>query len=212
MNSDAELGRCIAEMTTDLKLEFNTAQHAQLRDYLLMLVKWNRVYNLTAIRSIEKMLSHHLADSLSLVPYLGATRVLDVGTGAGFPGIPLAIALPRTQFTLIDTVSKKTRFLQQVVGVLQLKNVRVINQRVENYNTEERFDVIMARAFARCEKIIKLTQHLVLESGVYLLQKGVYPSEELKQVSRPYEVEAIKVPGLDAERHLVIIKNGDNHG
>ena len=187
-------------------------QCEQLAQYLLMLQKWNRTYNLTAIEDLSKMLTYHLADSLSVAQYLSGSRILDVGTGGGLPGVPLAIVCPKKQFVLLDSVSKKTRFLKQVVAELGLSNVVVESQRVESYNTTVPIDVIMARAFASCEKILALTQHLCNPSSIYLLQKGVYPAEEIKALKVPYSVEAVNVPGLDASRHLVIIKNGVNDG
>lgn len=190
-----------------LALELTEPQLELLERYLALLVKWNQTYNLTAIRQEERMVSYHLLDSLSLVPHLaGGTRMLDVGSGGGMPGIPTAIARPDLQVVLLDSNHKKTTFLRQVVMELGLPNVQVVTDRVEAYQPEQKFDRITSRAFSELSEFVKLTRHLMAADGQYVAMKGVYPYEEialLPQGVAVSEVLPVTVPGLDAERHLV---------
>ncbi|UTH76372.1 16S rRNA (guanine(527)-N(7))-methyltransferase RsmG [Chromobacterium sp. IIBBL 290-4] len=199
----AELKQGLAQLALDL----TEPQVELLQRYLALLVKWNQTYNLTAIRQEERMVSYHLLDSLSLVPHLaGGTRMLDVGSGGGMPGIPTAIARPDLQVVLLDSNHKKTTFLRQVVMELGLPNVQVITDRVEAYQPEQKFDRITSRAFSELSEFVKLTLHLMAEDGQYVAMKGVYPYEEialLPQGVAVSEVLPVTVPGLDAERHLV---------
>ncbi|MCD4482906.1 16S rRNA (guanine(527)-N(7))-methyltransferase RsmG [Chromobacterium vaccinii] len=198
-----ELKQGLAQLALDL----TEPQLELLERYLALLVKWNQTYNLTAIRQEERMVSYHLLDSLSLVPHLaGGTRMLDVGSGGGMPGIPTAIARPDLQVALLDSNHKKTTFLRQVVLELGLPNVQVVTDRVEAYQPEQKFDRITSRAFSELSEFVKLTRHLVAEGGQYVAMKGVYPYEEialLPQGVAVSEVLPVTVPGLDAERHLV---------
>lgn len=171
--------------------------------YLVLLGKWNKVYNLTAVRDTERMVSHHLLDSLAAVPLFKTGRVLDVGSGGGLPGIPLAIARPDLHVTLIDTVAKKTAFLAQAKAELGLKNLVVITGRVENQRSETGFDTITSRAFSELALFIGLTRHLLAPGGRWLALKGVRPAEELAALPpdvRLLAEHALAVPGLDAER------------
>lgn len=190
-----------------LALGLSEAQREQLTGYLTLLGKWNQTYNLTAVRDADRMVSYHLLDSLSLVPHLdGGTRLLDVGSGGGMPGIPAAIARPDLQVVLLDSNHKKTTFLRQAVIELKLANVEVITSRVEAYQPEQKFDRITSRAFSELAEFVKLTRHLLAEGGQYLAMKGVYPYEEialLPDFVAVSEVLPVQVPGLDAERHLV---------
>ncbi|MBM2885458.1 16S rRNA (guanine(527)-N(7))-methyltransferase RsmG [Chromobacterium phragmitis] len=199
----AELKQGLAQ----LALELSEPQLDLLERYLALLVKWNQTYNLTAIRQEERMVSYHLLDSLSLVPHLqGGSRMLDVGSGGGMPGIPTAIARPDLQVVLLDSNHKKTTFLRQVVLELGLPNVQVMTDRVEAYQPEQKFDRITSRAFSELSEFVKLTRHLMAEGGQYVAMKGVYPYEEialLPQGVAVSEVLPVTVPGLDAERHLV---------
>ncbi|RBH41025.1 16S rRNA (guanine(527)-N(7))-methyltransferase RsmG, partial [Pseudomonas sp. MWU13-2860] len=160
-----------------------------------------------AIRQEERMVSYHLLDSLSLVPHLdGGSRLSDVGSGGGMPGIPAAIARPDLQVVLLDSNHKKTTFLRQVVVELGLPNVQVMTERVEAYQPEQKFDRITSRAFSELAEFVKLTRHLMVDDGQYVAMKGVYPYEEialLPQGVAVSEVLPVTVPGLDAERHLV---------
>ncbi|AVG14859.1 MULTISPECIES: 16S rRNA (guanine(527)-N(7))-methyltransferase RsmG [Chromobacteriaceae] len=198
-----ELKQGLAQLALDL----TEPQLELLERYLALLVKWNQTYNLTAIRQEERMVSYHLLDSLSLVPHLaGGTRMLDVGSGGGMPGIPTAIARPDLQVALLDSNHKKTTFLRQVVLELGLPNVQVVTDRVEAYQPEQKFDRITSRAFSELSEFVKLTRHLMADDGQYVAMKGVYPYEEialLPQGVAVSEVLPVTVPGLDAERHLV---------
>ena len=191
-------------------LVLSAAQQGWLVDYVVLLHKWNRAYNLTSVRELEQMLTYHIMDSLMVSSWVKGQVVLDVGTGAGLPGIPLAIACPNKQFHLVDSNGKKIRFLQQVVYQLGLKNVSLAQSRVQSLGTDRQFDVIMARAVATLSVLIESTKGLLASGGQYLLQKGVYPEDELQDLSLSAKVESVMVPGLDAKRHVVIIGNKDN--
>ncbi len=175
-------------------------------DFLRILKKWNHSYNLTAIDDFNTMVKHHLLDSLSLVPYLQTKRILDVGTGAGFPGIPLALYYPNKQFTLLDSNGKKTRFLLQAIAELSINNVNVVQSRAENFKTEFCFDAIISRAVASISEIVLKTQHLCCKGGKIFAMKGAYPAKELETFDRPFLVQVLAVPGLNAKRHLIIIE------
>lgn len=176
-------------------------------DYLRLLAKWNSAYNLTAIRDPEDMVARHVLDSLVVLPYLAGPRVLDIGTGPGLPGIPLAVARPDLSFTLLDANAKKTRFVTQAIGELALKNVEVVQTRVENYRPAQKFDTLVSRAFASIADMLAGSRHLCAAHGRILAMKGVFPEEELAAVPAEFatEVVALQVPGLMAERHLVIL-------
>jgi 16S rRNA (guanine527-N7)-methyltransferase len=180
----------------------------RLLTFVHLLARWNAAYNLTAVRDPQEMIARHLLDSLVLLPYLHGARVLDIGTGPGLPGIPLALARPDIAFTLLDANAKKTRFVTQAVGELGLKNVEVVQTRVENYRPEQKFDTLVARAFSSIAELLKSAQHLCAPGGRFLAMKGVYPEEELAAIPAEFavsEVAALKVPGLDAARHLVVV-------
>lgn len=193
------------EIAEQLSLSLSSDQQGQIEDYLALLVKWNKVFNLTAVDAPEQMLSRHVADSLSIVPYLDGDSLLDVGTGAGLPGIMIAIVRPDIQVTLLDSNAKKTRFLQHVKAQLSLSNVTVVHGRIEQVTLPE-FAMITARAFASIRQIIDLAGRHCDDAGSLLLMKGVYPHEELQTDLQPFtlrDVIPLKVPGSDAERHLV---------
>ena len=199
----------LAEGLAALPLELNASVQSGLIDYLHLLVKWNRAYNLTAVRQPEQMVTRHLLDSLVIGPYLQGPRILDVGTGAGLPGIPLALAYPDLHFTLLDSNGKKIRFVTQAVAELGLTNVDVIQSRIEAFQPECRFDTITARAYASIEELISQTTRLLADKGQYLIMKGVYPVAEVEAIPSAYRVEAIhqlNVPKLDAERHLLVVR------
>jgi 16S rRNA (guanine527-N7)-methyltransferase len=204
MNLAQELARGIAEL--GLKLSAESQQ--KLLDYLALLQKWNKVYNLTAIRNAEQMISHHLLDSLAVLPHLWPGRWLDVGCGAGLPGLVLAIARPDWHFTLLDSNSKKTSFVQQATIELDLHNVNVRCTRVEDMQSDEKFDGIISRAFAETADFVKLTRHLLADQGQWAAMKGT-PEQELQHLSGDVVVERIIplcVSGLDAARCLVLLK------
>ena len=180
----------------------------QLATLLVELERWNRRINLTAIRDIDEMVAAHVLDSLAVRPFLKGPRVIDIGTGAGFPGLPLAIAEPAVDFTLLDSVGKKIRFVDHMIGKLGLENVRAIKARAEDYAPGNTFDTVIARALAAIPRLMELSSHLVGEDGQLLALKGRYPAEELDATkSLPdweYSVAAIDVPGLEAHaRHVV---------
>lgn len=190
-----------------LGLEVLPRSKKQLLLYLELLEKWNKTYNLTAVPP-EKMVTLHLLDSLSIEPYLHGNNMIDVGTGAGLPGIPLAIITPDIYFTLLDSNNKKTRFLTQVVQELKLENIEIIQERAEKFQPEEKFDTITSRAFSSLAEMFKICHHLCAENGRIIAMKGAYPKEELSELPKTVkvvDVEAVQVPGLDAERHIVVM-------
>lgn len=188
--------------------QFNlTGLSSPLFHYLLLLDKWNAAYNLTAIRDLESMITKHLLDSLAVLPWINGSHVLDVGTGAGLPGIPLAIAQPEKHFTLLDSNGKKVRFLQEVKRQLGITNLEIVQFRVENYHPTQGFDTVTSRAFSSLEQMIHWTQHLIAEQGIWLAMKGRYPDEELVVLNKPYRVEPYAVQGIEGERCCVLIDN-----
>jgi 16S rRNA (guanine527-N7)-methyltransferase len=184
-------------------------QVERLERYLALLEKWNRVYNLTAIREPERMVTHHLLDSLAILPHVRGPRALDVGSGAGLPGIPLAIAAPELAVTLLDSSHKKAAFLQQAVAELGLANATVVADRVESWQTDARFDTIVSRAFADLGEFTAAAARLLAPGGVIAAMKGVHPHDEIERLPagfRVREVLRLEVPLLDAERHLVLVE------
>jgi 16S rRNA (guanine527-N7)-methyltransferase len=180
-----------------------------LERYLALLEKWNRVYNLTAIREPERMVTHHLLDSLAILPHVRGPRVLDVGSGAGLPGIPLAIAAPELAVTLLDSSHKKAAFLQQAVAELQLANATVVTARVESWPTDARYDTIVSRAFADLGEFVSAAARLLAPGGIAAAMKGVHPRDEIERLPAGFRVRQILklgVPLLDAERHLVLVE------
>lgn len=191
-----------------MAVSLTESQIDALIGYLLLFDKWNKAYNLSAVRDIEQMLSRHLLDSLSVVPYIDADNYIDVGTGGGLPGIPLAIMFPEKRFTLLDSNGKKSRFQFQAVTELQLANVTVHNGRVEEFRPDELFDGVISRAFASLKDMTDGCQHLLKEDGRFLAMKGIYPEDELSDLGKHYKVSAsypLQVPDEDGERHLLII-------
>ena len=188
-----------------LNLSLDENQIAQLLGFISLLEKWNKAYNLTAIRDRESMVRLHLLDSLAIAPYIQGKHVIDIGTGAGLPGIPLAIYLPEIEFTLLDSNAKKTRFVQQAIIDLKLKNVSVCHNRVEQYHPEKSFDTVITRAFASLSDIVGLTAHLLSKDGVLLAMKGLSPDVP-KLESANTTLIPVNVPGISAERCLVKIQ------
>lgn len=183
---------------------------ARMAAHLELVAKWNRVHNLTAVRETDQMVVLHVLDSLSLLPHLGAGKtMIDVGTGAGFPGIPIALARPDIEITLLDSSRKKCTFLEQAKAELGLANVRVACERVESWRPGERYDAVASRAFAELSDFVTQARHLVAPGGRLLAMKGVYPFEEIARVPashRVAEVVELMVPSLDAKRHLVLLE------
>lgn len=193
-----------------LGISVSDEQSDQLLSYLSSLLKWNKAFNLTAIRNPKEALYLHLLDSVVVSPAVADfDTCLDVGTGGGLPGIPLAILNPSKEFTLLDTNSKKTRFLKQVVYELGLSNVTVVNQRVQDFAHESGYACILSRAFASLKDMTDWTQHLLAEDGQWLAMKGVYPQEEIDELAdsiKLVESRQVKVPNLDATRYFIYLQ------
>ncbi len=179
----------------------------KLLDFVALIRKWNRVYNLTAVREPEKMLTHHVLDSVAVAPHLVGSRLLDVGSGAGLPGIPLAIALPHLQVTLLDSNQKKSAFQRQAAIELALTNVEVVNARVQAWAAPQPFDVVISRAFSSLAEFVSVAARFCAREGSMAAMKGVYPAEEISALPATIVVRTfpLAVPGVDAERHLVVM-------
>jgi 16S rRNA (guanine527-N7)-methyltransferase len=207
------LGRALADGLQALKLQLPDSAQAKLLEFLALVDKWNRVYNLTAVREREKMLAHHVLDSLAVAPHLTGSTLLDVGSGAGLPGIPLALAWPQSSVTLLEANHKKATFLKQAAIELGLANVDVVNARVESWEAPRRYDVVISRAFSDLAEFVGLAGRHCAEGGVLAAMKGVHPYEELAQLPAPYRARAVialTVPGLNAERHLVLVERAES--
>ena len=199
----------LADGARTLGVALPPAACEKLLVYLSLVERWSRVYNLTAIREAEKMITHHLLDSLAVLPHISGPRVLDVGSGAGLPGIPLAIAAPELELTLIESSHKKASFLKQALIELGLDRVAVVNERVETYEPAGLYDVVISRAFSDLGEFVHLAGRLCAPGGKLAAMKGVYPYEELAQLPAGYALGRavrLKVPGLEAERHLLLLE------
>lgn len=205
-NNNVSLAEDLQRGIVELGLAVSCDTQTKLLEYLALLVKWNKVYNLTAVRDPRQMVVHHLLDSLAVMPHLAAGRWLDVGCGAGLPGLVLAIAQPDWDFTLLDSNSKKTGFVQQAIIELGLRNAEVRCARVEEFQTTNKYDGIISRAFTELGDFLRITRHLIADKGRWVAMKGL-PEHELAGVPGDCLVEEIillSVPGLDAARCLVI--------
>lgn len=192
-----------------LDLPLDSASRERLVRYLGLLQKWNRVYNLTAIRDPGRMLSHHILDSLSIIPHLRGCTLVDVGSGAGLPGIPLAVARPDWKVTLLDSNHKRGAFLRQVALELGLANVEVVTSRAEDWHPSVRLQVAVSRAFSDLAGFVQAARHLVVPGGILAAMKGVFPDEEIMQLPPDVRVEAVvplTVPLLREARHLVLLR------
>ena len=206
-----DLSEILSEGLCQLALAHPLDQKQQetLIKYVDLLNKWNKTYNLTAVRKPEQMVTRHLLDSLSICPYLRGKRILDVGTGAGLPGIPLAIAFPDRHFTLLDSNNKKTRFVTQAVSELELSNVDVVQSRVENFQISPPFDTIISRAYSAIGDMVNQTRHLLALNGVFLAMKGMTPVAEINELPEDFVLvknHELYVPELEEARHLLEIK------
>lgn len=195
-----------------LGIELSTSQIYSLIKLLELLDKWNKVHNLTAIRDQQQMAKKHILDSLSIAKYITDNNILDVGSGAGFPGIVLAILFPHKNITTLDANSKKTRFMIQAKIDIGIDNLNVVCSRVENYQPDTLFDIITSRAFASIAKTLKLTGHLLSKNGCYLIMKGAFPEQELENIIQNTKFvlsrcDNLQVPYVDEQRHLVIINH-----
>jgi 16S rRNA (guanine527-N7)-methyltransferase len=194
----AAVGLAVDEPTQDRLLE-----------YLLQLHKWNQAFNLSGIKQLDEMLNLHLLDSLVLAPFVDGDRIADVGTGAGLPGFPLALCFPEKQFYLIDSNSKKTRFIFQTAALLEVKNITVIHSRVEDYAIQPQVDIVTSRAFAALTDFVQGCRYLLSGTGKFLAMKGLYPQAEIDALPAGFQVSAVhpvKVPGVAAERHILEIR------
>ena len=198
----------ISEGLNELGFENDPLSIEKLEIYLATLKKWNRVYNLTAIDEDSEIIVKHFLDSLSVNQYIqNSERILDVGTGAGFPGLILALFNSDKSFVLVDGVSKKISFLQEMIGKLNLKNVIAVHTKVEQYNEAVQFDIIISRAFADIKKMTKLTSHLIKDGGKFIAMKGPDVMSELDDISLPFVHHDITVPFLEGTRKIIEIKN-----
>jgi 16S rRNA (guanine527-N7)-methyltransferase len=194
----------------ELGIQLSQAQQKQLLGYLALLVKWNKAYNLTAVRDPDEMVSRHLLDSLSVAAFVAVAgdNWLDVGSGGGMPGIPLAILFPERQFTLLDSNGKKTRFLTQVKLELKLTNLQVVHSRVETFQAPTAFSGICSRAFSSLAEFTNLTRHLGDQNTRWLAMKGVHPEDELQVLPQDFHLQhthVLRVPGCQGQRHLLIL-------
>ena len=205
----------LASGIAEMGLNVSTEQQQKLLVYIALLQKWNKVYNLTAVRDPVDMVTLHLLDSLSVLPYVKHKSFLDVGSGGGLPGLVLAICKPELEITTIDTVQKKAIFLRQVKGELQLDNLQVVHGRVESYQAAEKFEAIISRAFSDLALFVNVTKHLLAKNGQWLAMKGQVPHHELTIVAlenlkiKVQKIIPLAVAGLDAERHLVVLENNE---
>ena len=208
----------LAQGIVQAGLPIGAQTQQQLLAYLALMQKWNKVHNLTAVRDADEMVTLHLLDSLVILPFIDGNTLLDVGSGAGLPGIPLAICNPNLKVTVIDSNNKKVSFMRQAKAELGINNLEVLGGRVEEIAANRKFDIVISRAFSDLDLFISLTHQLCDEQGKWLAMKGVYPEAELAELKKktgitPSKVEELKVPGLAAQRHLVFLpfKNIDRH-
>lgn len=205
----------ISRYTTELQngaevldLSLDADKIASFIEYLALFHKWNKSYNLSAIRNPDEMPAKHILDSLSILPYIKGKRIADIGTGAGLPGVPLAICLPQSTFCLLDANGKKTRFLFQVKQSLNLSNIEIMNTRVENWQAEQKFDALLCRAYSSIPGIVESCSHLLASDGKIFAMKGLIPRDELREVEKSYIVDAIhklNVPGVAGQRNLIVL-------
>ena len=215
-NLSQQLAQGIIELNIALTLE----QQQRILQYVALLNKWNKVYNLTAVREPERMIGLHMLDSLAVLPHIRETqtriqRVLDVGTGGGLPGIALAIARADMHVTMLDSLQKKTTFVRQAIGELSLTNAAVFCERVEQFKPAEKFDVVISRAFAELSDFVNGAKHLLNEHGRMFAMKGVNPVDEIARLPDGFEVEKVielNVPQVEGKRHLVVIKTVRREG
>ena len=198
----------LAQGIAELGLHVPAATQSKLLDYVALIVKWNRVHNLTAVRESSRMVSDHLLDCLAVVPYLDARTVLDVGSGAGLPGIPVALMWPQASVTLLDSNHKKTAFLRQAMIELGLKNTEVVCERAESWQPQRQFELVISRAVSDLPEFLKLAGRLCAADGTVAAMKGLYPHEELAQLPGGFNLRGVvplTVPGMRAARHLVLL-------
>ena len=196
-------------MLQKTELSLSIEQQNKLIQLVELLAKWNKAYNLTSVRDPQQMLVKHIMDSIVVSPHLQGQRLIDVGTGPGLPGLPLAILNPDKQFVLLDSLGKRLRFIRQAVLELGLKNVEFVQSRVEEYQPEEKFDVVLSRAFASLEDMLFWCKHLPNETGHFLALKGQFPEQEIKMLDKQFkfiDTILLQVPDLEGERCLVKVE------
>jgi 16S rRNA (guanine527-N7)-methyltransferase len=207
---DLILSQLLTQGLVELNISLTLEQQQRILQYVALLNKWNKVYNLTAVREPERMIGLHMLDSLAVLPHLARVkRVLDVGTGGGLPGIALAIARADIDVTMLDSLQKKTTFVRQAIGELSLTNAAVVCERVEQFEPVEKFDVVISRAFAELSDFVKGAAHLLADDGRMFAMKGVNPVDEIARLPDGFEVEKVielNVPQVEGQRHLVLIK------
>ncbi|WP_245921337.1 16S rRNA (guanine(527)-N(7))-methyltransferase RsmG [Bowmanella denitrificans] len=206
---DSELLASLDDGLANLSLSVSLTQKQNLVRFVQLIDKWNKAYNLTSVRDPKEMLVKHILDSIVVAPLLQGSRFIDVGTGPGLPGIPLAIMRPDCEFVLLDSLGKRVRFIKQVAHELALPNVQAVQCRVEEFQQGIPFDAVLSRAFASIKDMLHWCQHLVDSEGVFLALKGQFPGEEMDDIPANFavsEVVKLDVPGLDAQRHLVKIR------
>jgi 16S rRNA (guanine527-N7)-methyltransferase len=208
----------LAQGIAEAGLPIDAQKQQKLLAYLTLMQKWNKVHNLTAVRDADEMVVLHLLDSLVVLPFIDGKALLDVGSGAGLPGIPLAICLPELKVAVIDSNNKKVSFMRQAKAELGIDNLEVLGGRVEEITPNHKFDMVISRAFSDLDLFISLTHQLCDAQGKWLAMKGVYPEAELAELEKntgitASKIEELKVPGLAAQRHLVFLpfKNIDRH-
>lgn len=208
------LNQSLKALCERLPFDVSPEQQQKLVRYVELLDKWNKAYNLTSVRDPEEMLVKHIVDSLAVGPGLTGERFIDVGTGPGLPGIPLAILYPEREFTLLDTLGKRVRFMRQVIHELGLTNAVAVQSRVEQYIPDQAFDGVLSRAFASLLDMLSWCNHLVDENGRFFALKGTVPQQELETLPEQFEwlkTTKVDVPGLTGERHLIELKLKSNH-
>tara|TARA_R110000868_G_scaffold158036_3_gene385779 strand:+ start:28917 stop:29582 length:666 start_codon:yes stop_codon:yes gene_type:complete len=216
IKDDIRLGQAEAKLLADALKQGNIdargVEQEKFIQFIELMIKWNRAYNLTSVRDPKQIIARHIMDSLAIMPWVTGQNILDIGTGAGLPGIPLAIMLPDTEFVLLDSNGKKCRFLVQAIRELQLDNVSVVKERVEEYFPGHKFDQIVSRAFSSISDMVLLSHHLCASDGDFMAMKGIYPQAEMADIPNGYRItgaHALEVPGLDGERNLITLKFED---
>jgi 16S rRNA (guanine527-N7)-methyltransferase len=207
--SEALWQRQLSQGLADMGLALDESTQTQLLAFLTLLNKWNRAYNLTAVRDPQQMVSRQLLDSLSILPFVTTDHLLDVGAGGGLPGIPLAIVRPESRFTLLDSNSKKTRFLTQCILELGLDNIEVIHGRAEQCQPRQPFQQISSRAFTALDNMVRWCGELLANDGEFLAMKGQFPDDEVAALPAPWQVthqQVLSVPGSEGDRHLLIVR------
>jgi 16S rRNA (guanine527-N7)-methyltransferase len=205
----SELLAILEDSLKDSDLVVTQEKQLQLINYVLLMHKWNKTYNLTSVRDPRDMVIKHIVDSIAVAPFLDKIRYIDVGTGPGLPGIPLAIMCPDKQFVLLDSLGKRVRFMRQVAYELKIANIQPVQSRVEDFVPDVDIDGVLSRAFASLKDMLHWCQHLVDSHGVFIALKGQLPTNELEELPLGFilqETIKLNVPGLDGERHIVNIK------